>query len=184
MFSGWGHWQSLGHGIFQRNDFMTPTYDDGGPSPITPSSHLPLQLVLFCVLLFRREALKGEKSAGDFCLLVPSAICRLTGRPATGNLSHSSKTKIPLTPHPPHTPSPLLRQAHGCHIGGIHQMCIEKNLIKVQIESPLSPFGGMPPVHQMQVQQFLYLVLVTRHADPTPMFTAELFDFCFYVLQM
>lgn len=63
-------------------------------------------------------------------------------------------------------------------------MCIEKNLIKVQIESPLSPFGGMPPVHQTQVQQFLYLVLVTRHADPTPMFTAELFDFCFYVLQM
>lgn len=52
-------------------------------------------------------------------------------------------------------------------------MCIEKNLIKVQIESPLSPFGGMPPVHQTHVQQFLYLVLTTRHADPTPMFTAD-----------
>lgn len=97
-------------------------------SPVTLTHHWlpppPSALSYFVSLSSDRESLPPT-----FCLLVLSAICRLAGRPTTGDPSHSSPTKTLLTPHP----SSLPGQAWGRHIEGIHQIWNEKNLIKVQI---------------------------------------------------
>lgn len=139
MFSGWGHWQSLGHGIFQRNDFMTPTYDDGGPSPPPPTS--PSSWCCF-VSCSSDEKLWKEKS-------LPETFVCLSHRPSAGSQDAPPRATSHILPkqrslwHPtPHThPHPssgrrtaaILEEFIRCALKRIWLKC-RLNLLWVRLE--------------------------------------------------
>lgn len=67
------------------------------PPSVLPRPSSPQAGPVLC-LVAQTAGSEWTKSAVHFCLLILSAICRLVGRSATGDPSHSLPTKTLLTP--------------------------------------------------------------------------------------